>query len=70
MNKGISLIEIGQFNNALKDLTEADKYSSDDPKIHYYLGIAYLGKGLRDKAMDEFKEAISLKETILKPTII
>ncbi len=62
LNKGISLIEIGQFNNALKDLMEADKYSSDDPKIHYYLGIAYLGKGLRDKAMDEFKEAISLKE--------
>ena len=62
LNKGISLIEIGQYNNALKELIEADKYSSGDPKIHYYLGIAYLGKGLRDKAMGEFKEATSLKE--------
>jgi len=61
LNKGISLIEAGQFNNALKELMEAEKYSSGDPKIHYYLGIAYLGKGLRDKAVDEFKEAISLK---------
>jgi tetratricopeptide (TPR) repeat protein len=62
LNKGISLIEAGQFNNALKELMEAEKYSSGDPKIHYYLGIAYLGKGLRDKAMGEFKEATSLKE--------
>jgi tetratricopeptide (TPR) repeat protein len=62
LNKGISLIEAGQFNNALKELIEAEKYSSGDPKIHYYMGIAYLGKGMRDKAMGEFKEAISLKE--------
>jgi len=62
LNKGISLIEVGQFNNALKELLEAEKYSSGDPKIHYYLGMAYLGKGLKDKAMGEFKEAISLKE--------
>ena len=62
LNKGISLIEAGQFNNALKELLEAEKYSSSDPKIHYYLGMAYHGKGLRDKAMGEIKEAISLKE--------
>jgi len=62
LSKGISLIEAGQYNNALRELIEAEKYSSSDPKIHYYLGIAYLGKGLKDKAMGEFKEAISLKE--------
>jgi type IV pilus assembly protein PilF len=62
LNKGISLIEAGQFNNALKELLEAEKNSSGDPKIHYYMGIAYLGKGLRDKAINEFKEAISLQK--------
>jgi type IV pilus assembly protein PilF len=62
LNKGISLIEAGQFNNALKELLEAEKYSSGDAKIHYYMGMAYHGKGLRDKAMDEFKVAISSKE--------
>ena len=61
LNKGISLIEAGQFNNALKELLDAENYSSGDAKIHYYMGMAYHGKGLRDKAMDEFKEAISLK---------
>ena len=61
LNKGISLIEAGQFNNALKELLEAEKNSSGDPKIHYYMGMAYLGKGLRDKAINEFQEAVSLK---------
>jgi type IV pilus assembly protein PilF len=62
LNKGISLIEAGQYNNALKELLEAEKNSSSDPKIHYYMGMAYHSKGLKDKAMDEFKEAISLQE--------
>jgi type IV pilus assembly protein PilF len=62
LNKGISLIQAGQFNNALKALIEAEKYSAGDPKIHYYMGMAYHGNGLRDKAIDEFKTAISLKE--------
>ena len=62
LNKSISLIEAGQYNNALKELLEAEKNSSSDPKIHYYMGMAYHGKGLRDKAMDEFKEAISLQK--------
>lgn len=62
LNKGISLIEMRQFNNAAKELLEAEKYSPDDPRIHYFLGIAYHGKSLRDRAFKEFKKAISLKE--------
>jgi type IV pilus assembly protein PilF len=62
LNKGISLIEMRQFNSANKELLEAEKYSPYDSRIHYFLGIVYHGKGLRDKALEEFKEAISLKE--------
>jgi Tfp pilus assembly protein PilF len=62
LNKGISYIEMGQYNNALKDLLEAEKYYSDNPKIHYYLGMSYHGKGMKDKAIEEFKEAISLNK--------
>jgi tetratricopeptide (TPR) repeat protein len=29
--------------------------------VHYYLGIAYLGKDARNKAMMEFQEAVNLK---------
>lgn len=61
LNKGISYIEIRQYNNALKELLEANKYYSDDPKIHYFLGMSYHAKGMRDKAIEEFKEALSLK---------
>lgn len=62
LNKGISLIQMGEYNNAAKELLEAEKYSPDDPKIHYYLGIAYHGKGLRNHAIREFEKAISLKK--------
>ena len=62
LNKGISLIQMREFNSAAKELLEAEKYSPGDPKIHYYLGIAYHGKGLRNYAFKEFKKAISLKE--------
>ena len=62
LNKGISFIEMRQFNNAAKELLEAEKYSPYDHKIHYFLGMAYHGKGMRDKAIEEFKKSISLKE--------
>jgi type IV pilus assembly protein PilF len=62
LNKGISLIELKQFNSAAKELLEAAKYSPDDNRVHYFLGMAYHGKGMRDKAVEEFKRAISLKK--------
>lgn len=60
LNKGISFIQAGQFNPALKELLEAEKYYSGNPKVHYYLGMAYHGKGMKEKAIEEFKKAISL----------
>ncbi len=60
LNKGISFLQVGQFNSALKELLEAEKYHSGNPRIHYYLGMAYHGKGMSDQAIEEFEEAISL----------
>jgi type IV pilus assembly protein PilF len=62
LNKGKAFIEMRQFNSAAKELLEAEKYSPYDQRIHYFLGMAYHGKGMRDKAVEEFKEAISLKK--------
>lgn len=62
LNKGISYIGAGQYNSALKELLESEKYYSGNPKVHYYLGISYHGKGMKDEAIEEFKEAISLDE--------
>lgn len=60
LKKGISYIDLGQYNNALKELLEAEKYYSGNPKVHYFLAMAYHGKGLKDKAVEELQKAISL----------
>jgi type IV pilus assembly protein PilF len=62
LNKGIAFLEVKQTNNALKELLEAEKYSPNDHKIHYFLGMAYDDKGLEEKAIEEFQKAISLKD--------
>jgi len=60
LKKGISFLGAGQYNSALKNLLESEKYYSGNPKVHYYLGAAYHGKGMQEKAIEEFKKAISL----------
>lgn len=60
LNKGISFISAGQYNSALKELLESEKYYSGNPKVHYYLGMSYHGKGMKDKAIEEFQKAVSL----------
>ncbi|MDI6743323.1 MAG: tetratricopeptide repeat protein [Smithella sp.] len=60
MNKGISFLELGNYNNAIRELLEAEKYHSRNPKIQYYLGMAYHGKGMESEAIEKFKKAISL----------
>jgi type IV pilus assembly protein PilF len=60
LNKGIAFIQAGQYNSALKELLEAEKYYSGNPKVHYFLAMAYHGKGMKDKAIEELKDAVSL----------
>ena len=61
LKKGVALLEVHQYLGALKELLEADKYAPDDPEINYHLGIAYLGRGLRDLALQRFQKAVLLK---------
>ena len=60
LNKGIAYIEAGNYTSALRELLEAEKYYYGNPKVHYYLGMSYHGKGMKDKSIEEFKEAIFL----------
>lgn len=62
LHKGTALIQTENYIGALKELLEADKYAPDDPEINYYLGVAYLGRGLKDLAMERFQKAVSLKK--------
>ncbi len=61
LKKGMALIEAEQYLGALKELMEADKNAPNDAVINYYLGIAYLGRGLKNLAMEKFQKAVSLK---------
>lgn len=61
LNYGMAYVETGQYTPALKELLDADKNNPRDPRIKYYLGICYLGKGLPKEATAEFKKAIALK---------
>ncbi len=62
LTKGVAFIQAEQYIGALRELLEAEKNAPDDPEIRYYLGIAYLGRGLKDQAMEQFQKAVSLKE--------
>ncbi len=62
LNKGISFLELKQYPNALRELLEAEKYNSRDPKIYYHLGMVYHAMDMKEKAIDSFQQAISLKD--------
>ena len=61
MNEGSLALRAGDSNLAMDLLLKAEKEDPANPRIHYNLGIAYLGKDVLEKAEYQFKEAIRLK---------
>lgn len=61
INIGTAYIESGDFNGALKELLNAEKFTPRDHRVHYFLAMAYQGKGYQEKAIEECKTAIDLK---------
>jgi tetratricopeptide (TPR) repeat protein len=59
LNIGSAYLGAARYNEALKELLQAEKLTPSDPKVHYYMGASYYMKGLRDKAVDELNKAIS-----------
>jgi len=62
MNVGIASIQVGDFGTALKELLRAQELNPDDPRIYYYLSLAYQGKGYLEKAIEEGKKAVEKKK--------
>jgi type IV pilus assembly protein PilF len=65
---GAKLTEIGQkylaageLGLAIKYLMAAEKKQPKDPKVHYYLGVAYDQRGLPGEAVAHFQKAVELK---------
>ena len=60
-NKGLSLANLGLFDEAIKEYREAIRIKPDFAGAHNNLGIALISsKGLLDEAIKEFKEAIRI----------
>ncbi len=62
LQKGMALLEAGQYIGAINEFEQADKFAPNDPVINYNLGIAYHGRGLKEQAMQKFQKAIALKK--------
>jgi type IV pilus assembly protein PilF len=58
---GEKYIAAGDTANALKYLTEAEQKKPDDPLVQYDLGLAYNQRGLPDKSIAHFQQALKLK---------
>lgn len=62
LNKGISFIQLKQYPSALRELLEAEKYNASDHRIYYFMGMTYHNMDMKEKAIENFQKAISLKD--------
>lgn len=62
LNNGISFIGSKQYPSALRELMEAEKYNPSDHRIYYHMGMVYHAMSMKEKAIESFQQAISLKD--------
>jgi Tfp pilus assembly protein PilF len=58
---GVSHFNENNMAAALTELTEAEKYDSDNPELYNYLGMAYYNKKKFDIAEQKYLRALNLK---------
>jgi predicted Zn-dependent protease len=54
------LIADGHYRAAIRVLQEQLATTADDARLHYYLGLAYAGAGMRDGAVNQLRETVAL----------
>ena len=60
VDKGIALLEAGQYDQALKEFNQALKLKPNDPALYDLRGVALRGKGQDDQALQDFNQALQL----------
>jgi tetratricopeptide (TPR) repeat protein len=60
-NRGIAYGELGQYQRAIEDYTEAIRLKPDDAEAYYNRGNAYANLGQQPRAIEDYTEAIRLK---------
>jgi len=58
LKRGQDLLNAGDLNGAIAELTLAASLDSKSGEANNLLGVAYEGKGLRDRALQSFKAAV------------
>ena len=54
------LIADGQYRSAIRVLQQRLALTPDDARLHYYLGLAYAGVGIRNGALNQLRETVAL----------
>ena len=62
LQKGRELLVRGDLNGAIAELTHAASLDSKSGAAKNLLGVAYEGKGLRDRALESFKAAVEAEK--------
>ena len=66
-NKGVSYVELGFADEAIKEFRETLKLDPYSANAHNNLGFIYRKKGMLDEAIKEFKEALKIKPNSVEP---
>lgn len=61
LQAGRERLAAGDLNGAISELTQVPS-AKDSAEVQNLLGIAYEGKGLRDRALESFKSAVKLEK--------
>jgi Tfp pilus assembly protein PilF len=62
MDIGTAYIEAGKYSMAIGELVKSAELNPDDPRVHYFLALAYHSINLEDKASKEIEKAIKLRK--------
>jgi Tfp pilus assembly protein PilF len=62
MDIGTAYIEAGKYSMAIGELVKSSELNPDDPRVHYFLALAYHSINLEDKASKEIEKAIRLRK--------
>lgn len=63
LQMGESYLREQNLTSALVELTEAEKYTPDDPQLLNFLGIVYFNRGKYELAEQKYLKAIDIKPT-------
>jgi Flp pilus assembly protein TadD len=63
LERGRALLEEGQLNEAIEELSRAASLDARLSQAHSLLAVAYDRKGLRERARDAYERAVEMNET-------